>query len=108
MNCQACADKGIIRLKYHNGTPDEFGICVCSAGRWYRSDVNAGKHTGFFGWQVWAYREQVDPTRVFLVEELLDAAEMARMFPAWQPEAPVGASTTHITEAMRTRPGPKL
>lgn len=108
MSCQACGDKGIIRLRYHDGSPDEFGVCVCQAARWYRSDMNAGAHTGIFGWQVWAYREQVDPSRVFLIEELLDDDEMARTFPDWQPDAPIATSADDIAAAMRTRPGPRL
>lgn len=109
MTCQACQDKGIIRLRYHDGSLDEFGVCVCEAARWYRSDMNAGKHTGFFGWQVWAHREQIDPARVFLIEELLDADEIARQFPDWaKPDETVAASATDIAAAMRTKPGPRL
>jgi hypothetical protein len=70
--------------------------------------MNAGKHTGIFGWQVWAAREQVDPSRVFLIEELLDDDEMARSFQTGVLDAPLETSVTDIAAAMRTRPGPRL
>jgi hypothetical protein len=107
MSCAPCGDKGIIRLRYHDGAEDEFGVCVCQASHWYRSDMNAGKHTGIFGWQVWAAREQVDPWRVFFIEELLDDDEMALQFPDWR-QSPLETSVTDIAAAMRTRPGPRL
>lgn len=76
MSCLSCGDKGIIRLPWTDA-PDDYAVCLCPAARWYRSDENAYRKTGYFGWQVWAYRNQVPPERVWLMEEVLSQAELA-------------------------------
>lgn len=73
--CMTCGDKGIVRLNWEDA-PEDFAICLCDAARWYRSDENAGRHTGVYGWQVWCAREQIDPSRMFLLEEVLTAEEL--------------------------------
>jgi hypothetical protein len=102
MNCAACEDRGVIRFRYHDGSPDEFGVCLCRAASGLRSNANAGKRTGIYGWHVWAAREQIDPARVFLVEELLDDDEMVRTFPDLLDEETVTTSAEDIAAAMRT------
>lgn len=76
MNCQSCADLGMIRVPWADA-PANFAICLCLAGLEMRQTRNANKETGFALWQVWAAREQVDPSRVFLLEEILTPAELA-------------------------------
>lgn len=76
MNCQSCADIGMIRVPWTDA-PDDFAICLCAAGQSMRDDTNANKRTGYALWQVWAYRQQIDPSRVFLIEEVLTPSELA-------------------------------
>lgn len=73
--CTTCSDKGIVRLNWADA-PEDFALCLCAAGRWYRSDKNAGRHTDGCGWQVWCAREQIEPSRIFLLEEVLTAEEL--------------------------------
>ena len=110
MSCPVCADRGIARIRYHSGDPDDFGVCLCAAGRPYRSERNgAGDLTPYGLWQVWAARAQVDPGRVFMIEELLDDAELAAIPRAGGAAAVIGTSSvTSITDAMRTTKRPRL
>jgi hypothetical protein len=75
MTCRNCGDIGMIRVSWSNA-PDDFAVCLCAAGRSMRNTTNR-KDTGFALWQVWAAREQIDPSRVFLVEEVLTPQELA-------------------------------
>lgn len=74
--CSTCDDKGIIRVTW-NDAPDDYAVCLCPIGQAMRSESNAGKLTGYALWQVWAFREQVDPSRVFFLEEVLTPTELA-------------------------------
>jgi hypothetical protein len=76
VNCQSCGDVGIVRVPWSNA-PDDFAVCLCKAGHQMRDETNAGKPTGYALWQVWAYREQIDPSRLFLLEEILTPEELA-------------------------------
>lgn len=87
MTCAVCGDKGVVKVCYEDGTPHDYALCLCPASRWYRSDVNAGKRTGSFGWQVWAAREQVQPDRMFAIEDLYEPSELAAM--GFTTDAPV-------------------
>jgi hypothetical protein len=71
-----CKGLGIVRIRYRDGSPDDFGVCICAAGQSMRDDTNSGKHTGYARWQIWAAREKVLPERVFMLEELVDADEL--------------------------------
>lgn len=106
MSC--CQGSGVIRIRYQDGSPDEFGVCLCPIGLDMRSESNGGKRTGYALWQVWAYRQQVDPAHVGMIEEFLDELELRAMFPNWQPEAVAAPETNQIAEAMRTRKRVKL
>jgi hypothetical protein len=57
--------------------PHDFAICLCPAASWYRSNQNAGRNVRVFGWQVWCAANQVDPSRVFRLEDIYAAAELA-------------------------------
>jgi hypothetical protein len=94
VTCPLCADRGLVRVRYHDGAVDDFGICLCLAGQRYRSDPNVG----YPMWQLWAAREQVDLAHVWMVEDLLDEAELASV--------PRGQATTTaptIAGVMRTK-----
>ena len=80
MTCTVCGDKGILRLKYHGGEPDEFAICQCAAGQAWRCEQNGHRRT-YPLWHVWAAREQVEHERIGLIEEFFENSELARMFP---------------------------
>jgi len=79
VSCHVCAGKGIVKVGFRDGSPANFAVCLCPAGRWYRSDVNIGKRTGHYGWEVWAAREQVPIEQVCALEDLYDAPELAQM-----------------------------
>jgi hypothetical protein len=81
--CNHCGGKGMIRVCYQDGSPTDYAVCLCEASQWYRSDMNAGRHTGSYGWQVWAAREQVDPERIAMLEDLFNQEELANLgFPS--------------------------
>jgi hypothetical protein len=103
VTCPVCGDKGLVRIRYEDGSPDDFGVCRCAVGQTMRNTRNGGRETGYSLWEVWAAREQVDPKQICLVEDLLEPHELARI-PA--PTAPAVA-TSGIRDAMQTR-RPKL
>jgi hypothetical protein len=75
MSCRACADKGIIRLNWADA-PDDFAVCLCLAGLSMRATTNQ-RRTVPARWRVWCAREQVDPAKVFMVEDVLTPEELA-------------------------------
>jgi hypothetical protein len=103
MNCPVCGDRGVMRVRYQDGSLDDFGVCLCSAGMALRNDRNAvWKPLGYPLWHVWATREQVDLSRVLMVEQLLDEGELAQIPRGWLPQ-PVS-----IAEAMNVNKRPRL
>lgn len=76
MTCPCCGDLGMIRVPWSDA-PDDYAICLCSVGFDLRCETNAGKAVGYALWQVWAARNQVQPSRIFLMEEVLTPAELA-------------------------------
>jgi hypothetical protein len=56
--------------------PDDFAVCLCHVGVEMRCTVNEGRETSPL-WLVWCAQNQVDPERVFMVEDVLTADEMA-------------------------------
>jgi hypothetical protein len=74
MTCPICVDRGIVRVRYRDGSPDDFGVCRCVMGLRYREERD-----GCAVWMLWAAREQVPHEQVFLVEELLEDDELARI-----------------------------
>lgn len=89
MNCQSCADVGIIRVPWNNA-PDDFAICLCAAGADMRSSRSRSQ-TAFALWQLWAARGQIDPSRVFLLEEILTPPELAQRGFVAAVQSPVAA-----------------
>jgi hypothetical protein len=84
VTCDVCGDLGML-IQPWTDAPHDYAICLCPAAAWYRSDVNAGRHTGTFGWQLWCAMHQVDPARVFRLEEIYSPAELAAVGLSQQP-----------------------
>ena len=74
MTCASCGDHGIIRCEWSNAEPD-FALCLCRSGQDMRRDENCGTPTAAL-WQVWCARNQIAPSRIFLMEEVLTPAEL--------------------------------
>jgi hypothetical protein len=109
-DCLQCNDKGVIRLRYEDGSPDDFAICLCEAARWFRSSQNGrGRHNDIPCWELWAAANGIDREHVALVEEFLEPDEIAARFP-WlvDTEPEPTSSVSAITDAMRTQPRPRL
>lgn len=102
MTCPHCADKGIIRMKFHSGEEDQFALCLCAAGQAWRNTQNAGRTT-YPLWHVWAAREQVPHERIGLIEEWNDEAELAAMFPFYRGEPASAADEDLLLAAGRSR-----
>lgn len=78
MICHSCGDKGMIRVPWTDDkAEDDFAICLCDVGQDMRNTRNAGKETGYALWQVWCAQNQVQPSRIYLMEEILTPAELA-------------------------------
>lgn len=97
MNCQSCADVGVIRVPWADA-PDDFALCLCAAGTEMRSDCSH-KPTAFALWQLWAAREQIDPSRVFLLEEILTPPELAARGFTTAVQSPVAAQEAALLAA---------
>ena len=63
-------------VRYQNGSPDEFALCLCAAGMTMRCATNNGKEVSPH-WHVWAHINGIDPTHVFPAEEILTDDELA-------------------------------
>lgn len=99
MTCPVCGDKGVMRVRYHDDSPDAFGLCRCEVGLRLRSDKNAvGRSTGMPLWWVWAAEHQVNHAQVFNVEELLSDEELARI-----PAVSSAPQTQQLADTMRTK-----
>lgn len=91
MSCPVCDGHGIARVGYEDGTPDDFAVCLCPAGIWFRSNLNAGKPTDGYGWQVWAAKYQIAPDRLHLVEDIATPSELAEKGLSTTGKGPQGA-----------------
>jgi hypothetical protein len=80
MGCPVCNDKGLSRVCYRNGEPDDFAICLCDAGRVLRTTRNARRTTNPL-WHAVAAQRQIPIDAVHPLEDLYDAAELAVLFP---------------------------
>lgn len=76
--CDVCEGKGLVVLNWSDA-PQDYAICLCSVGMQMRVTRNAGRETGYALWQVWAAREQVDPSRIVKLEDVATAEEMAAL-----------------------------
>ena len=75
MSCENCHDKGLTVLNWTDAEPD-YAVCICAAGLALRVNRNVG-HTVLPLWHVWCAREQISPTRVYMLEDVLTAEELA-------------------------------
>ncbi len=75
-DCSSCAGKGLIRLNWADA-PDEYALCLCAAGQAWREDANNGKPTNSL-WHLWCAIEGVDQDRVWCIEDVLTADELAQ------------------------------
>jgi hypothetical protein len=81
--CASCEDRGIVPFVPLDGPPDDavtaddlhFAICLCDVGKDLRWDKNEKART-VPRWRVWAAKEQIQPSRVCLVEEAFSGAEL--------------------------------
>jgi hypothetical protein len=113
MSCQACEGLGLVPIvAADNPKPDgaigvedlHVAVCLCDAGRWYRSDVNAGRRTGCYGWQVWCAQHQVAPERVHRLEDVYPAVEAAALGLGRQPKQVSGeAALLAASKARKAR-----
>jgi hypothetical protein len=75
MSCEVCADHGVVKLNWSDA-PVEYAICLCPFGLELRVSRNVRSQVTPL-WQVWAAREQVDPSLVWMLEDVLTPAELA-------------------------------
>lgn len=40
MTCRLCGDKGVLRIRYHDATPDDYGVCLCPRGLRLRASLD--------------------------------------------------------------------
>lgn len=98
MTCPICADKGVTRVGYHDGSPTDYGICLCGEGQRLRNDRNAGRATGYPLWMVWAAQNQIPHERIAMVEDLLEDDALATI-----PRDDDALSPSTIADVMQTR-----
>jgi hypothetical protein len=75
VTCEVCHDHGVVKLNWSDAPP-EYGICLCPFGLELRIARNVHRAVTPL-WQVWAAREQVDPSLVWYLEDVLTPAELA-------------------------------
>ena len=76
MTCQACQDRGVFAVKYHDGSPTDFAVCLCDAGEQLRRSENQGK-SHVPAYHVWAIKNGIDPEHVAPMENILTDDELA-------------------------------
>lgn len=77
MTCDHCVN-GLRPLEWTDATPGDpvdVAVCLCDAGQEYRRATNEGRRTVPL-WRVWCAVHQVDPSRVFLLEDVYSGAEL--------------------------------
>lgn len=74
MTCDVCLD-GFLVVEWTDAPPD-VAVCLCEEGQRWRYAENDDKPT-VPQWRVWCARWQVDPARVFMVEDVWTAEELA-------------------------------
>ena len=74
MSCTTCEDKGLVAVPWTDA-PDDYAVCLCPIGRGLRTTKNYKSAVAPL-WEVWAAREQVDPSRVRMLETLLSEDEL--------------------------------
>lgn len=101
MTCPICGDKGMVRVRYRGGEPDEYGVCRCAEGQHLR--IVTGKRNGP-GWPAWtwtAVARGIPFEQVFMVEDILDEEDLARIPTAPSPTEPSIASAMQTQKRRR-------
>jgi len=75
MSCETCADHGVVKVNW-NDAPEDYAVCLCQAGRNLRVTTNGYAKSVTPLWLLWAAREQVDPARVVMLEDIATPEEM--------------------------------
>lgn len=78
MTCDHCVN-GLRPLEWTDarpGDPIDVAVCLCDAGQAYRRAENEG-HATVPLWRVWCAVHQVDPSRVFMLEQIYSRDELA-------------------------------
>lgn len=103
MNCEVCGDLGMLVLEWADA-PYDFAICLCPAATWYRSNENAGRTVSAFGWQVWCAIYGVDQARVFKLEAVYSATELAAVGLSVQSQVAVSRAAALLAAGRGRRP----
>ncbi len=98
-DCPSCNGFGAFAVRYHDGSPADYALCLCAAGETMRRENNNGKVTTPY-WFAWASIMGIDPEHVAPMEDLLTAEEMAaRGFT----ELPASTAIDAVAAAARAR-----
>lgn len=73
MTCAVCNNHGIVKLNWSDA-PEEYALCLCASGLALRRQEKP--EDTWFPWQVWAAKSGVEPSKVFLLEEVLTPEEL--------------------------------
>lgn len=100
MTCAVCADHGVFKIAYRDGSDTDYAICLCPVGEQWRRATNNGKPCTP-QWQIWAHRQGISLDRVHPIEDVLTDEELGeRGFKALTAESSMEA----IAQAARSRP----
>jgi hypothetical protein len=111
MSCEACVDMGLVPFVETDNpkTAPEidrddlcFAICLCPVGQAYRKGTNNGKRVPAF-WRVWCAREQIDPSRVFRVEDVYSREQLAAVGLVTQPASLENRRAALLAEGTKRR-----
>src|SRR5262245_10890274 len=103
MTCPVCQDHGAVRVRYLDGTPDDYALCLCPVGLGLRLDIDGrGRRTKTPRWMPWAAALGLPFDRVGFLEDLIDPADLATT--TYPPAAP---PASRIAQAVRTRRAPR-
>jgi len=102
MSCPVCRDKGIVTVNWSDAEPD-YALCLCGAG-WDMRRTRNMRETGSALWMLWASREQIDPVRIVMLEDVLTPDELRERGFNLEPVAPLDA----VAAAARAKSEPKI
>lgn len=100
MSCDVCAD-GWVVVEWTDA-PHDFAVCLCPAGEAWRVAMNHGTPT-VPRWRVWCAQWQVDPARVFMVEDVWTAEELAAVGLGVEPVAPITREAALLAASKRAK-----
>jgi hypothetical protein len=99
MTCPVCKGQGVVRVRYQDESPDDYGVCLCGDGLRLRVTRNANTETAYPLWLLWAAQRQIDQDHICRVEELLSKDELKDI-----PKPPdISTESDAIAAAMQTQ-----